>query len=325
MELYIEINNNPTKEQEEIIYSYWLYDNYDFVNKPTVLAEKYGLKTSELFTLIKEYSKCRLDLGECKACGNKIVYENKSQNELNKSLSNYNILCESHREDFFSEAKKSGTKIFEFKMNAAFYYKVWETLDEQELLFFTQLIYTGSRDLIFGELFENDKEKDKFRWKMLDKFEQLGLLRIVRTENNSIRKFLFNSKMKNRFVGTKIDTDSFIEDSDQFGSELKFVLNPNKNKIEQKHPNYSIIKKFDTSMLIERGKTYRISAWLREVNNTISINISPYIGSKSENDSRDKAYKPLYVKYVEMKDPKKLPNPYNSSDGLDNYEDEVPF
>lgn len=337
MKFKIEFTNNPTELQKNIVKEYWEYENYDFKSKPTEMASREAITVPKLISLVQNHSFCLISFGDCSKCGIDIEKKVRTQTEFREKVSRYNIFCDHHREEFFQKAKDDGKQIVHAKMKAAYDYKVWEILNQEELQFFESIIRIGSKKLIFQKLFENDKEADKIRWLMLDKIEQLGLLRIKRSETNSIEKFIFHSSLKNLFVGAKLDSENDaiqlrkVEKSNmgnlevQFSNaneSLGFVLKKNRSKTLNRHPTHTVRRRFDENIRIEKGKEYLISAWVSDVDNSISVNVKAYNSFKESNEVKDTNPKPAFVKYAEPKDPE----PPNTllNDDIDTF-DETPF
>jgi len=321
MEISIEIHNNPTNEQKDIITKYWAYENYDFVNKPTPLSKEYDLTMHELITLIKKHSICQLNVGQCKECGVEIVYEVFSQYKFNLAEGNYNIFCETHREEFFDEVKKTGKKIFEMKMRYAIACEVWKNLDTLEYEFFIKLISTANKDQICFNYLRNDPYEKGVNWIHIRKFEKLGLLKVCRNkkDNMLIDRFIFPPELTTKFVGIRLDS---ILQKDTYKNELQVKLKQNRKKKLPSQSDYYVMRRFDNSMLIEQGKEFLISAWVGELDKTISISLIPSNKINGVNDAKDSSFKPAFVKYAELKDPKKTFDNFN--DELEDFDD-APF
>jgi hypothetical protein len=304
MKIHIEILNNPSKEEQKIIQDYWAYENYDFVNKPTPITKAHDLTMPELISLIKGHSKCILNVGLCKECGIDIIYEVNSQYRFNLEVGNYNIFCKNHREAFFNNVEESGKKVFEMKMKYAVAYEVWDTLDKQQFDFFIKLISTANKDQICFNYLRNDPYEKSVNWKHIRTFQELGLLRVIRNklDNKIIDRFSFHPSLTNKFVGVRLD--SLINNQNNLENELQFKLKINSKRELNRQPNYFIKRRFDNSVLIEQGKEFLISAWIRELENTISISIIPSNKISDGNKAKDPSFKPAFVKYAEPKDPK---------------------
>ncbi|MEQ8909392.1 MAG: hypothetical protein RIC95_09380 [Vicingaceae bacterium] len=296
MKFKIISNQELSSNENELLQNYWKYKDYGFPIKIDNLEEKYRLSRYELISFVKDNSHCNIDIGHCLECGTNISYRVNTRTKFLDAINRYNILCDEHKKELFNRAKQEGVKIFEAKIKAAIDNEAWETLSDQEFTFYKELIFTKNKYLIFKNLFNGDKKKDRVKWEMINRLENIGLLRVIRTDENSIKSFTFPPPIVNKFVGTKFDNHQ------AFDSRLGIILKINRSRSRKEQPSHFCINYFDADILFEKGKKIICSAWLSEVDNSLSLKITPCDSHKNVNKINNDLKKPKFVKDFEIKD-----------------------
>jgi hypothetical protein len=300
MKYNIEFFNSPSQKNRQLIENYWKYEDYEFYNQPTFLAEKLSISIHELIKIIQSHSACVITFGNCVECGIEVTSKVFTQSQFRKALNQYTIFCKQHRDAFFKQAsveqRRNGTKLFELKMQTAVDQEVWRFLDNEEFNFFQKLILIGNRDLIFKQLFAGDRKKDKQKWTILTKLEHLGLLRVKRNDSNAITRFTFHINLKNQFVSTKLSETHEIQDN------LKGYLEKNRSPSSERQPTHSAKLTFDSSIFIEKNVEYLFSAW-EGVNHSISIKLTPFVSRKKQEIITNDVRRSKFVRDFEPKNP----------------------
>lgn len=267
----IETNQEVTELENEIIKKYWDFQETEFINKPSLLKTEYSISQYELNKFIREKSSFILNKGECVGCGVELVYNVKSQTQFREIINANIIHCEECREESqkkLSEERIQTKTLFRNQnLLKALEHRLWEKLTTEEFDVLKDIVKLKERDAIFKYVFSKDYQGT---WTKVNKLERLGLIDVLRGDNNSIISFDFLEQLEDKIL----NFDEIIENQPVLRNNLSFSLAQKLNKTRLNQPDYSGIFILPTDVLLKKGVEYIYGGWVQS-DGTINLKFTP--------------------------------------------------
>lgn len=267
----IETNQEVTELENEIIKKYWDFQETEFINKPSLLKREYSISQYELNKLIREKSSFILNKGECVGCGVELVYNVKSQTQLREKINANIIHCEECREESQKKLREERiqTKTLFRNQNLlkALEHRLWEKLTTEEFDVLKDIVKLKERDAIFKYVFSKDYQGT---WTKVNKLERLGLIDVLRGDNNSIISFDFLEELEVEIL----NFDEIIEHQPVLRNNLSFSLAQKLTKTRSTQPDYSGVFILPTDVLLKKGVEYIYGGWVQS-DGTINLKFTP--------------------------------------------------
>jgi hypothetical protein len=160
---------------KNLVEEYWQNTSGKFIYRVQDLAEKYRKTPKEIsYSISNIYS--YIDYGKCNACDKNIIETVRNRTRAGQIISNeyYHHFCSYCREkaNYFCRNLSEGDKKNVW-MKLAFKYKLWLSLDKDELNFLKAIYYLKSWNRIYHELILLDSSNI---FKILFKLDSMNLI-----------------------------------------------------------------------------------------------------------------------------------------------------
>ncbi len=266
----LNIHQEVTELQGEIIKKYWEFDNMEFKNKPSVLKKEYDISQYKLNKIIKNNSTCEINKGGCIECGIELIHNVTSQTQFREKINSTIIHCEECRAEYNERLKKerelNQTTYRNQNLQKALEFRLWEKLTTDEFLVLKSIIKINDRDAIFREVFSQDYQGT---WTIVNKLERVGLIDVLR-DDSSVIGFGFLEELENLIL----NFDEKIEAISSVRNNLSFSLTRKTNKFKQNQPDYSGVFVLPSDILLKKGVEYIYGGWIQS-DGSINLKFTP--------------------------------------------------
>jgi translation initiation factor 2 beta subunit (eIF-2beta)/eIF-5 len=276
--LKVEISENCTGKEIEIIKLYWKLEEMKFVNTPKQIIEKFELSQSELSKLIASYSTLSFYV-PCKTCNSYENHQAKSKTQFVELIKKAGInsrsifkccdcILQEHEKLNLEKVIKKQLVIQKFENAIAD--KNWRNLSKFERGILVNCLEMDYKKL--SKHYGNQLGQSQFILliKALENIENQNLLLLIRDHRtNYIRDFQKLERLSDFREDISI-TDEYNESSVEVDSEtdeLKFKLLINKNQHHPDSPLHAGTVTFKERIVIEPGVEYIFGMWQRAKEN----------------------------------------------------------
>lgn len=284
--LKVLVSENCSEIEKEIINYYWEFKEYVNLHSSKQVVEKFGIRYTELHTIIARHSKLSFDY-LCEHC-------NKYESHIIKSITKYNEItkvkrqrkdplefkcthCTRLHEEKVIQEKKGAQKKMMQKLEEAIASKNWINLNNFE------------REVLKTSLAMNFVELSKKYWDLLGKETYIKFIRALEniakenliilsrnSYNNRINDYEYLSNLsdfKDEIHSPKKITPSSVQ-IDSETNELKFKLTINENQYHPDSPLHAGTVTFKERIVIEPGVEYIFGLWNR-ANENLHLTMIP--------------------------------------------------
>ena len=249
--IHVEYIGEVESINHELIEMYWTLENGNFFYRSINLEFRFNLTQPKIHKIISAHSKAILYLDYCSKCGSDIIFPINNKTEcinLTKDES-LRFICSKCKNSFRSEYNLlDDTDKCKFKLEFYYPLRLWEKLNIIEFDFLKYFLKINNYKKLIRSL---TKEEFNEKWKMLEKFDRLGLIHISRNLNREMIDVNYLPFFREEIVG-----DVFIKEND-------VIINiPRKqNRTYDLQPHYAKKIVFNNPISINANTEYVCSVW----------------------------------------------------------------
>lgn len=300
MENQLKINDNLSEETLSIINDYWtLGVDGSFSLKPTFIRSKYNLTLGNLTKIIQANSSYTLVTGSCKVCGviikeivtsqsSYLMAKRNNSNECEECIhekylqrrATENARIEEYNKRILIQRAKRVDEITEmvYDHESAMEFQQEYKLSNDEMWILLKILKLQNKKLIYNEVFNGDP-REQSTWKLVNKLERCGFIRILRNQFQSVLGFSFDQSLFNLLI-EKVEAkeepiESSFQDisaninerktptqSEDYLNIFAFSLMKNEFKGNDRQPNYKGTFTLKKEIRLEEGVKYMYGGWI---------------------------------------------------------------
>ncbi len=184
-----------------IIDSYWKYENGNFKYECRELSELYEISISQIIDSVKEKSHCIVISNKCKKCRKTSTYKVKTRADFIFIINRFMNTCSDCNEWNVLIDPNQSLKVYTLnkKREYAIKNQIWRELKQIELDVLKSIIKYKSKYLIYRHVFKNNLY-DLTIWNIINHLEDLGLIEVIRDQNQKILKFEYLNDLKKIYI-----------------------------------------------------------------------------------------------------------------------------
>lgn len=268
----VEYIDEPEQVNRELIEMYWTLEKGNFFYKSINLEFRFGLTQPKINRVVTEYSKATLYLDYCSKCDSDITFSIRNKSECNNLLKDESLrfLCKSCKTSFESSYTEKGlSEKCQFKLEFYYPLKLWKKLNSNEMEFLKYFLKINNYKKLIKGL-----TKDEFteKWKMLEKFDNLGIIHISRNLDNKTNDISFLPALRQEIIGNVITKEHDI------------VINVpmKRNRTYGLQPHYAKKIIFNNPVSLSANTEYVCSIW-HKPDGSLDIKLVPLSDLQKKN------------------------------------------
>lgn len=286
----LEILETTGDLEKEIATNYWALGNGKFLNKPTVIAERYNLSVAKLKFLIKDISSMTRIFDNCIDCN---IERSDTVDSQTSFVSTYRIKdrCDDctlkHDLELKEQSinrKRIRTEIKQNNFDEAINNQNWKKLTDSEYQILNLIITHQTKSKIYSFVFKDDP-LNKDIWRLVNKLESLNLIFIERGLYDRIIDFHFDPRLKDRINNTN---------SSEVKNTFGFSLEKKVNRTKETQPHYGGTFVLKDDVILRAGEVYLYGGWIQN-DQSINLKFTPIEKIKQAPTQTNLNHKPEHI------------------------------